>query len=225
MKNRVVLRDDFKATAVIAAIRTPWRAFSYRNAYDEFWHKDEIDNPIYAEEALIKGEVNIVKGIFGKEINTDFIRKYFSAGIPGDTARTYGTAKIKFYGSADRQSDYSQPEESVYLYLFMHEMTHIWQNQRGMMRHVYNMLRHPARDHRYELSPQSRFKDFGVEQQADIIGEYAMVFLGHNYSFDIGCDKALLQKVVEDRFPEARKTRVALEAWRNSPQKSAPKMR
>ena len=82
------------------------------------------------------------------------------------------------------------------------------------------------------------FKEFGVEQQASIVADYAQQFLrsesrkpansNSEFYMPVETDNfkmqslAKLQKVVEDRFPQARKTRLALEAQGKTPPASRP---
>lgn len=50
--------------------------------------------------------------------------------------------------------------------LFIHEMAHVWQTQRGVL---LPFVRHPFARYRYRLVPGWPLKRYGVEQQAEII--------------------------------------------------------
>jgi hypothetical protein len=50
--------------------------------------------------------------------------------------------------------------------LFIHEMTHVWQHQQGL---CLLLRRHPFCRYDYRLEPRKRFKDYGIEQQAEIV--------------------------------------------------------
>ena len=52
--------------------------------------------------------------------------------------------------------------------LFLHEMTHVWQAQKGG-RFYLPLMRHPFCRYRFELIPGKRFRDYGIEQQAEIV--------------------------------------------------------
>ena len=52
--------------------------------------------------------------------------------------------------------------------LFVHEMTHVWQAQRGG-RWYLPLIRHPFCHYAYRLRPGKPFGSYGVEQQAEII--------------------------------------------------------
>lgn len=86
-----------------------------------------------------------------------------------------------FYSKDWFLSDYLPDyDERIYLVeamLFAHEMTHIWQWQ-NRRQTGYSPLK-AAREHRvsddpylFDISTQTRFLDFGYEQQASIVEEY-----------------------------------------------------
>ena len=54
--------------------------------------------------------------------------------------------------------------------LFIHEMTHVWQAQRGG-RWYLPLMRHPFCRYVYTLSPGKDFADYGIEQQAEIVAD------------------------------------------------------
>jgi hypothetical protein len=170
-------------------------------------------------EPLTKNEIAFVQSIFGDEVNTAIVRKNFYAKHPDNTpedsketiADVNDTKNIKFYGTEYRSSDYSR-EGTINYGTFIHEITHIWQRQKipGL-----TLLFMSCHDYDYTLDAGSRFNDFCIEQQGALIEDYALRFLHSSHaSFRIKNtpeNDALLQKVVEAQFPEARKTRLGLE--------------
>jgi hypothetical protein len=52
--------------------------------------------------------------------------------------------------------------------LFIHEMTHVWQAQRGG-RWYLPLMRHPFCRYDYTLVPGKPFDRYGIEQQAEIV--------------------------------------------------------
>jgi hypothetical protein len=50
--------------------------------------------------------------------------------------------------------------------LFIHEMTHVWQHQRGVW---LPAARHPFCRYDYSLKPGWRLERYGIEQQAEIV--------------------------------------------------------
>jgi hypothetical protein len=49
--------------------------------------------------------------------------------------------------------------------LFVHEMCHVWQHQRGI---ILPLARHPFCRYGYSLKPGQPFNRYGIEQQAEI---------------------------------------------------------
>jgi hypothetical protein len=52
--------------------------------------------------------------------------------------------------------------------LFIHEMTHVWQAQRGG-RWYLPLMRHPFCRYDYRIEPGKPFHRYGIEQQAEIV--------------------------------------------------------
>lgn len=50
--------------------------------------------------------------------------------------------------------------------LFLHEMTHVWQRQKGIF---LPLARHPFCRYGYTLQPGQPFERYGLEQQAEIV--------------------------------------------------------
>jgi hypothetical protein len=167
-------------------------------------------------EKLTANETALVESIFGDDINAGKIRKHqkdsdhFTHILRGKKGTVMPfTSHIDFFGKAAHSKDYSQAELHLYS-LFVHESTHTFQNQNGM-----NWKK--LGQYGYTLSPDKKFGDYGVEEQADIIEDYAVRFLHPAHAPSRHChgDPAAfyeqLKKVVEDRFPAAQKTRMKVE--------------
>lgn len=60
--------------------------------------------------------------------------------------------------------------------LFVHEMTHVWQRQKGI---YLPLARHPFCRYGYTLKPGQRFERYGIEQQAEIIRHAFLLREGH----------------------------------------------
>jgi len=63
--------------------------------------------------------------------------------------------------------------------LFVHEMTHVWQAQRGG-RWYLPLIRHPFCQYRYRLRPGKAFARYGIEQQAEIVADAYLLRRGAN---------------------------------------------
>lgn len=180
--------------------------------------------PVSKPGKLTSGEKSFVKSVFGKEVNTNLVRKKYSGclftntvmEVDPDTPNNIYICKEKYYSE-----DYSL-EKDIYLYgSFIHEMTHIWQ------KHGTGAGVHCRMFYEYTLNDASRFSDFCDEQQAAIVEDYARRFLYQKREGSFDSQEAtaanspeadlLLQKVVEEKFPEARKTRLAKEKREKAP--------
>lgn len=196
-----------------------------------FEASDEKEYPTPPGVLLTDGEAKLLKSIFGDEIQTGDVRKYFAdKRHPYAIAATMSAKKIKFYGKDTHADDYSQTKYASRYWTFIHEMTHVWQYQHPL-RDFNRAINNPTRQYDYKLADDVPFKNFGVEQQASIIADYAEQFLyqgpkpsnDNTYSplnenpYQLPQRLDDLKKVVEDRFPEARKTRLALEEQRKKP--------
>jgi hypothetical protein len=51
---------------------------------------------------------------------------------------------------------------------FIHELTHVWQSQKGG-RFYLPLMRHPFCRYAYRLDPAKPFNRYGIEQQAEIV--------------------------------------------------------
>jgi hypothetical protein len=61
--------------------------------------------------------------------------------------------------------------------LFVHEMTHVWQAQRGG-RWYLPLMRHPFCRYVYTLKPGKPFARYGIEQQAEIVADAFLLSRG-----------------------------------------------
>lgn len=164
-------------------------------------------------EKLTAGETRMVQQVFGSEINPSRLRKHFRP--EDDRAHCVAPeaeamvlppfSHIDFYGEKTWSEDYSKDSQSKYA-LFMHEATHTWQGQN------FSFPTKALEIYAYDLTPTARWKDFGAEQQADLVANYSARWLyPKNVQIKHNAGDALLARVVENRFPQAKKTRLALE--------------
>lgn len=197
-----------------------------------FTISEDMRYPVSETAPLTENEAALVRSIFGKEIETAAVRKELTLIENKSTAAMTFNKRVKFYGSIIYSADFAA-EKNIFKYgVFTHEMTHIWQSQnkgqqsvKGMAKTFLEPFRYDGGEvYRYLLSPKSRFEDFGAEQQASIIEDYTRRFLHSSHGssrhppagYDTSKNDVLLQGVIESRFPEARKTRLTLEAKEKS---------
>ena len=191
------------------------------------WYNDNYT--VTGGQDLTQNEVQLVRGIFGDAVDTSIVRKHFDQPCISHDARraeacvAYGSDRhVFFVDPALFVKDYagggSLPRD-----VFMHEMTHIWQDQNYPT--LYLAYVKSCKTYEYSLNDRSRFEDFCVEQQASIVANYVRYVL-YPQSWPPGLYKgpeevlrgmsANLARVVEDEFPQARLTRLRFEeAYKN----------
>jgi hypothetical protein len=128
--------------------------------------------------SLTPGEIALALSVFGDAIDYDRVRIHNARWIffhPRSTVMApdgdiwfhpKGTLfRDDFCGcSADEQG------------LFIHEMTHVWQHQRGIN---LRLKRHPFCRYGYSIRPGQRFERYGLEQQAELVRHAFLLRQGH----------------------------------------------
>jgi hypothetical protein len=183
---------------------------------------------------LTEGEIALVKSVFGDSLSEGDLRRVRKYLIPEklpDHPRTsayaHGPRRIDFYTARYHEEDYSRPKSSFNLGLFLHEMTHLWQAQRQTP-FTWQYLTRP-RVYPYTLTENSKLTKFGTEQQAAIVEDYARRFLLRAPEYARNAQNGnsletdrLLQKVVEEQFPQAKKTRLRIAREKQARLKGKP---
>jgi hypothetical protein len=78
------------------------------------------------------------------------------------------SGRIHFHPESELWSEDFAAEPLSRQGLFLHEMTHVWQSQtRGRL--WLPLMRLPFCRYRYRLEPGRKLKDYGIEQQAEIV--------------------------------------------------------
>ena len=78
------------------------------------------------------------------------------------------SGNIYFHPTAGGWSDDFSNEPIGRQGFFIHEMTHVWQAQRGGRLYL-PLMRHPFARYAYRLRPGKSFDRYGLEQQAEIV--------------------------------------------------------
>ena len=126
---------------------------------------------------LTPGEIELVQSVFGAAVNCEKVRIFRRKYFPFQPRRTTMAPNGNVYFPARSplyRDDFA--EAGRYLQgLFMHEMTHVWQHQRGInvWRAVFD------RRYRYRLQRGKAFAAYGLEQQCEIVRDW---FLGKSDS-------------------------------------------
>jgi len=120
--------------------------------------------------SLTRGEIDLARSIFRNAIDYSRVRlvkgKWWPFH-PRDAAMA-PMGHIYFHPEAGGWSDDFSKEPLPRQGFFIHEMTHVWQAQKGG-RYYLLLMRHPFCRYSYELRPGKPFSRYGIEQQAEIV--------------------------------------------------------
>src|SRR5690242_2353482 len=119
---------------------------------------------------LTPGEVELVRSVFGDAIEVERVRLIEGKWWPLQPRRSAmaPTGDIWFHPNGGGWTpDFAAEPLSAQAY-FIHEMTHVWQAQKGG-RFYLLLMRHPFCRYDYALTPGKPFRCYGIEQQAEIV--------------------------------------------------------
>ncbi len=122
-----------------------------------------------AERRLTAGEVALVTSLFGTAIDCARVRLVRRRWWPFHPRRFIMApdGNLWFHPQGPLWRDDFAAESLSLQGLFIHEMTHVWQAQRGG-RWYLPLMRHPFCRYRYRITPGKPFQRYGIEQQAEI---------------------------------------------------------
>lgn len=117
---------------------------------------------------LTVGEIALARSMFGDAIDYAGVtirQRKWAFFQPRETVMA-PSGHLHFHplGSRYRDDFAAAPIEDQGL--FIHEMTHVWQHQRGLF---LPLRRHPFCRYAYALKPGQPFDRYGIEQQAEIV--------------------------------------------------------
>ena len=128
--------------------------------------------------SLTAGELALVHSVFGDAVDgskVELVRGKFWPFHPPRVAMA-PMGDIYFHPDGGGWSEDFSKESLAAQGFFIHEMTHVWQAQKGG-RFYLPLLRHPFCRYGFDLKPGKCFENYGLEQQAEIV-RYA--FLAHS---------------------------------------------
>ena len=119
---------------------------------------------------LTTGEIDLVHSVFGDSIDTEQVRLVEGKWWPFQPKRSAMApmGNIYFHPSGGGWSDDFSKEPLPRQGFLIHEMTHVWQAQKGG-RFYLPLMRHPFCRYSYALKPGRAFESYGLEQQAEIV--------------------------------------------------------
>jgi hypothetical protein len=119
---------------------------------------------------LTPGEIAMCRSIFGDAIDYSRVRLIKGKWWPFQprNAAMAPSGDIWFHPTAGGWATDFSNEPLSRQGFFIHEMTHVWQAQKGG-RFYLPLMRHPFSRYRYALQPGKAFRRYGLEQQAEIV--------------------------------------------------------
>jgi hypothetical protein len=120
--------------------------------------------------ALTPEEIAICRSVFGDAIDYSAVRLVKGKWWPFQprNAAMAPNGNIYFHPVAGGWSDDFSREPLPRQGFFIHEMTHVWQAQKGGRLYL-PLMRHPFCRYGYTLKPRKPFGRYGIEQQAEIV--------------------------------------------------------
>jgi hypothetical protein len=119
---------------------------------------------------LTSGEIELVRSMFGGAIDAGRVRLIEGKWWPLQPRRSAMAPMGDIWFHPDGggwTEDFASKPLAAQAY-FIHEMTHVWQAQKGG-RFYLLLMRHPFCRYDYHLTPGKPFERYGIEQQAEIV--------------------------------------------------------
>lgn len=134
---------------------------------------------------LTLGEIALARSVFRGAIDYSKVRLIEGKWWPFQpkNAAMAPCGDIWFHPEAGGWSEDFSREPIGRQGFFIHEMTHVWQAQRGGPLYL-PLMRHPFCRYSYRLKPGKAFARYGIEQQAEIVRQ---IFLAER-----GCSTGLV---------------------------------
>ena len=119
---------------------------------------------------LTTGEIALARSIFGSAVDYSRVRLVKGKWWPLQprNAAMAPNGNIYFHPVAGGWSEDFASEPLPRQGYFIHEMTHVWQAQKGG-RCYLPLMRHPFCRYRYDVKAGKPFSRYGIEQQAEIV--------------------------------------------------------
>lgn len=159
------------------------------------YYLNSVDWPSTEEGGLRRlrlGEINLASTLYGYSIHYHKVWIHRESYLPfnlQDPAQAMAPNGEMWFRAETYEHDFSATAEGKKpkaQHLFLHEMMHIWQHQRGMWVRTRGAFSWAA-DYTYSLD-KANLLDYGLEQQASIVSDYWLLkhygFLGYNLLYD-----------------------------------------
>lgn len=117
---------------------------------------------------LTPGEIALARSVFGDAIDYDPVRIQRRKWFPFQPRNVVmaPSGHIHFHPKGDLWCEDFAHQPLHRQGLFIHEMVHVWQHQKGIW---LPLARHPFCRYHYSFKPGWPLKRYGLEQQAEIV--------------------------------------------------------
>jgi len=133
---------------------------------------------------LTPGEIKLALSLYGYSVRYNKVWVHFASYLPfnlQNPAQAMSPNGEMWFRKPRYENDFSNPRNNSFIdvqHLFLHEMMHVWQHQKGMWVRIRGAFSWAA-DYTYDLD-KSSLLEYGLEQQASIVSDY---WLLKNYGF------------------------------------------
>lgn len=171
---------------------------------------------------LTRNEAALIRSIFGNRVDTAAVTFRFDERYCARRAGSLPVWKdVHYWGKTYWSADYSLEKNAFNFGLFIHEITHVWQKQTSFAETNWRFVNKPNEyDYPIDLSRWA-FSEYGVEQQAAIVEDYARCFLqpscATGWAKTSKENREALATLVENQFPEAKATRIYYQQHKTLP--------
>jgi hypothetical protein len=132
-----------------------------------------MPTPPGACRPMTVGEIELCRPLFGDAIDYQRVKiynkKYLPFGIQGDNTAMAPNGGI-YWPTNHFCEDFALASWHRQ-HWFMHEMTHVWQYQRGFWLKLHGLFSWAVNYH-YQLTPCNSVSHYGMEQQACLFADY-----------------------------------------------------
>lgn len=125
------------------------------------------------KRGLTVGEINLARSVFGRSVFYEkvFVHcdSYLPFGLQANRTAMAPNGEV-WFRQALYKADFSTAAAG-FQHVFIHEMSHVWQHQKGMWVRTLGLLSWAA-EYKYRLDGKQLLHNYSMEQQASIIADY-----------------------------------------------------
>lgn len=125
------------------------------------------------KRALTPGEVHLARSVFGNSIFYNRVLVHCDSYLPFglQASRTAMAPNGELWFRKERYKADFSTAAAGFQHVFIHEMGHVWQHQKGMWVRTRGLFSWAA-EYRYRLDDKRLLHNYPMEQQASIVADY-----------------------------------------------------